>query len=103
MVSLLQEEKSTLQSENERLISEIRRLANSGIGKCVTTGCADNGSSPGGPLSGSTCNPSSGSADVGTTGSPDDFGLGAFYIVSMNTIPSCDDEVNPLLKLSGYG
>ncbi|VEL31115.1 unnamed protein product [Protopolystoma xenopodis] len=29
--------------------------------------------------------------------SADDFGLGAFYIVSLNTRPSCDNEVNPLL------
>ncbi|VEL21349.1 unnamed protein product [Protopolystoma xenopodis] len=34
---------------------------------------------------------------IKTTTTADDFGLGAFYIVSLNTRPSCDNEVNPLL------
>ncbi|VEL16939.1 unnamed protein product [Protopolystoma xenopodis] len=34
--------------------------------------------------------------EIMTTTIADDFGLGAFYIVSLNTRPNCDNEVNPL-------
>ncbi|VEL20122.1 unnamed protein product [Protopolystoma xenopodis] len=42
-------------------------------------------------------NVSSPRSDAMKTTMADDFGLDAFYIISLNTRPSCDNEVNPLL------
>ncbi|VEL09215.1 unnamed protein product [Protopolystoma xenopodis] len=38
-----------------------------------------------------------------TTTMADDFALTAFYIVALTTRPSCDNEVNPLLRSSLVG
>ncbi|VEL43568.1 unnamed protein product, partial [Protopolystoma xenopodis] len=34
-----------------------------------------------------------------TTNMADGFGLGAFYTVALTTRPSCDNEVNPLVRI----